>query len=339
MPSWTEIYRLPLLAGLTCLLIGFLLVDVFSRRWTGPPLAESSLPGDVWLTDPPGALTLAETLGDRWVVSADEAKQLIQSGATLLDARGKYRLVSLPGAVSVSWRTFSQTHAPHQGKLLATIPVLTQRLREVGVANNRPVVVVGDPIRGWGEEGRIVWMLRSLGHNQAVMVDGGYRALVDAGFSLKHLPVKLPGNRPAGDFVANPVGDWTADQQHVKALLNAPNTVILDTREPREYAGATPYGEKRGGHLPGAVPLYFKELLGEDGRQLSAEAIATKLAELGVTRETTVITYCTGGVRSAWLTAVLTDLGFRAKNYPGSMWEWSSLPAADYPLVRTNPGW
>ncbi|MGF1499392.1 MAG: sulfurtransferase [Elainellaceae cyanobacterium] len=335
MSSWINANRLPLLlAGLSCLLVSFLLIYTFSNYWLESQTEAAGSraePDDVSSTS-----ALVESLGDRWVVSAEEAKQLIQSGATLLDARGKYRLVSLPGAVSVSWRTFSQPNAPHQGKLLSDIQVLTQRLREVGVFNHRPVVVVGDPIRGWGEEGRIVWMLRSLGHDQAVMVDGGYRALVDAGFSMKHLPIKLPGRRPLGDFTAKPIADWTINQQQVKALLDAPNTVILDSREPREYAGGTPYGEQRGGHLPGAVPLYYKELLGEDGRQLPDEAIATKLTELGITPQTTVVTYCTGGVRSAWLTAVLTNLGFRAKNYPGSMWEWSSQPAADYPLVRAD---
>jgi len=33
------------------------------------------------------------------------------------------------------------------------------------------------------------------------------------------------------------------------------------------------------------------------------------------------------------LVAVLRDLGYTSvRNYAGSMWEWSSLPAAEYPL-------
>ena len=40
-----------------------------------------------------------------------------------------------------------------------------------------------------------------------------------------------------------------------------------------------------------------------------------------------------GGVRSAWLVVVLMDLSFaHARNYAGSMWEWSALPSDQYPL-------
>jgi thiosulfate/3-mercaptopyruvate sulfurtransferase len=111
---------------------------------------------------------------------------------------------------------------------------------------------------------------------------------------------------------------------------------ILDSREPREYQGATPYGESRGGCVPGAIALYYRQLLREDGFLKPEAEIRQILADKGVQGEE-VVAYCTGGVRSAWLVAVLQSLDaprFRGVyNYPGSMWEWSSRPASDCPLV------
>ncbi|NET36364.1 MAG: sulfurtransferase, partial [Cyanothece sp. SIO1E1] len=118
-----------------------------------------------------------------WVVTGGEAKLLIQQGATLLDARGQkwWQRTHFPEAQPVTWQQFSQSTAPNRGKLLADDQVLTQMLQAIGISQHQPVVVFADAAAGWGEAGRIVWMLRTLGHSKAVMVDGGYRVLVKAG--------------------------------------------------------------------------------------------------------------------------------------------------------------
>jgi len=112
-----------------------------------------------------------------------------------------------------------------------------------------------------------------------------------------------------------------------------PAQVIVDTREQREHDGETPYGETRGGHVPGARHIFYKDLVGDDGHVLPADKLKTKLAALGVTADSQVVSYCTGGIRSGFVTAVLNDAGVKARNYAGSMWEWSAAPAEEYPLV------
>ncbi|NES07095.1 MAG: hypothetical protein F6K22_32415 [Okeania sp. SIO2F4] len=125
-------------------------------------------------------------------------------------------------------------------------------------------------------------------------------------------------------------------QNELKANLENNNLVIIDTRELREYAGKTPYGEQRGGHIPGAVHIYFKDWLDNNGMLLSRDKILEMLAKKGITRDKNFVTYCTGGVRSAWSSSVLVDLGFQVKNYSGSMWEWSASDADIYPLNKFN---
>jgi thiosulfate/3-mercaptopyruvate sulfurtransferase len=57
------------------------------------------------------------------------------------------------------------------------------RGKALGVSGDVPVVVVACSVKGWGEDGRIVWTLRTLGHPAAVFVDGapGIKAKNDAG--------------------------------------------------------------------------------------------------------------------------------------------------------------
>ncbi|MFE1744108.1 sulfurtransferase [Coleofasciculus sp. H7-2] len=274
-------------------------------------------------------------LCNRWVVSSEEARQLIEQGATILDVRNQisWLLGHISGAVHVTWQQFSQQQSPHKGKLIDNPEILSEKLRAVGICNNKPVVVVGNPVHNFGEEGRIVWMLRTLGHSQAVFVDGGHSALVNAG-----VPIVWGVTQPnPGDFVMQRTSLWEIQRDELKANLAAkdisPDLIVVDAREAREYAGTPSYGEQRGGHLPGAVHFYFQDLKDAQGNLLPRDQIINKLKRLGIQRHTPIITYCTGGIRSAFLTAVLVDLGFNnVKNYAGSMWEWSASPANNYPL-------
>ena len=84
--------------------------------------------------------------------------------------------------------------------------------------------------------------------------------------------------------------------------------------------------------MPGAKPLYYRELLRPDGTLRPEAEIRTMLKEVGIAKGATIYAYCTGGVRSGWLVTVLRDLGYDARNYAGSMWDWAASPAAEYPL-------
>lgn len=274
-----------------------------------------------------------QALAQQWVVSPAEAKGLIGQGATLLDARTA-RLQQqgmLQGSIAVSWRQFSQTSRSEQGMLLRDQAQLSQALQELGVSPDKPVVVVADPNRGWGEDGRIVWMLRTLGHSQAAMVDGGYEALVAAGMPTERF-VRYKAIRP-GNFVASRTATWEITQSELQQDLGKAETVMIDVREAREFKGATPYGEPRSGHIPGAVHLYYRDLLDENGRILPRQVILAKLQAQGISPNAQIIAYCTAGVRAGWFTTVLTNAGLRAKNYAGSMLEWADSPAETYPLV------
>ncbi|MEM9005013.1 MAG: rhodanese-like domain-containing protein [Cyanobacteria bacterium P01_F01_bin.86] len=273
-------------------------------------------------------------LEQRWVVSATEAAQLIEAGATLLDARGQGLIRKrLQGSVAINWKNFSPQDAATRGRLLDDDTVLTQRLQALGVSHHTPVVVFSNPPGGWGEDGRIVWMLRTLGHQQVVLVDGGFQALVKAGVPLQTGTPKSP---QPGNFIVRRNSTWDIQRDTLKKQLGSPNFVVIDTREPREFSGKTPYGEQRGGHIPGSINLYFKDLLDADGHLLTPQALNAKLQDIGITAATEVVVYCTGGIRSGWLASVLVSQGFSVKNYAGSMWEWSANSATQYPLETLN---
>lgn len=275
----------------------------------------------------------AASVSAPWIIDAEDAAHWIRSeSATVLDTRSVvlYRLGHIEGAVRVNWQQFSEADGADRGKLLPA-DQLQNAIRAVGVSVDRPVVVVGNPPDDWGEDGRVVWMLRYAGHPRVAFVNGGYDALSDT-----DLPTSILGGKSGTSaFELRPNRDLLATAEDVsQAVGEVANAVLIDTREAREFRGKTPYGEARGGHVPGAKHLHYKELLNEDGRLLSRKMIRRKLAARGVTSDDSIIAYCTGGVRSGWMVAALQWAGFPdVRNYAGSMWEWAAGSPSERPLV------
>jgi thiosulfate/3-mercaptopyruvate sulfurtransferase len=265
-----------------------------------------------------------------WIVTPQAAFDLIQQGALVIDARGqdlKKKTGALAGAVALEWQDLAEPNLPTKGRPLP-VEQASKKLQALGISSNRPIVVVADSVKGWGEDGRVTWLLRAWGHTRVVLVDGGLGALEHIG-KLAIQPAVAPGN-----FVASELSQLEIKKEEVKSKLERKDVAFLDVREPREYQGQTPYGEKRGGHLSSAQHLFFKDLLDRNGRLLPRETIEKVLASKGVTRDKEIVSYCTGGIRSGWVTTVLNDMGYKARNYAGSMWEWSAQPAEQYPLQK-----
>jgi rhodanese-related sulfurtransferase len=69
-----------------------------------------------------------DSRNQQWVVSAAQAKQRIEQGATILDARTylEWLVGHVPEAVHVNWKHFSQQQSPDKGKLLENLEILEQ---------------------------------------------------------------------------------------------------------------------------------------------------------------------------------------------------------------------
>lgn len=258
----------------------------------------------------------AQTSAGSIFVTPQQASLALDGGAILLDARSaaEHAAAHPLGSVNSPWQDFSDPES--LGRLLPDIDELTQRIRALGIDNATPVYVVGGWDEAWGEEGRIFWMLDVLGHPEVHIVTGGYEAWVSAG-----LPVA------AGFGVAPRSGDFeaTSPDTGLATIDELDATVILDVRTREEFDGATPYGAERGGHIPGAAHIHWHDVFDPDGNLLNAAELRTLLrADMpGVTA------YCTGGVRSGFIYAILRELGAEApRNYAGSWWEYA---ASDLP--------
>ncbi len=282
-----------------------------------------------------------------FVVAEDAGLYIGHEGVVFIDARpaADYRKGHVPGAVHLAW---SDLRDPDGGLLSGKVDedwdALATQLAARGIGRDDWAIVVGDPLVHWGEEARIAWTLTLLGSPRVSVVDGGWAAWTAAGLPAQKGRIELP---PA-EY------EHAADDRHLarKATVRefserAPQDwryVVVDVRTSDEYRGAPDaptYGAMRRGHVPGAVNLPWQVLLDENGLLRPPDQLERTLIPLGIRPDARVITYCTGGVRSAHTWWVLHSLGYPdVRNYAGSWWEWSvdrKLPLEIGGMRATRP--
>ncbi|MCI0527369.1 MAG: sulfurtransferase [Nitrospira sp.] len=263
---------------------------------------------------------------EKMLISTQELDELLnqQSPVVLLDARPvmSYLFSHLPGAVNVNWKDFSDPALPMKSLLDSDLARLEKKVGALGVSQDRRVVVYADPFESWGDDGRIYWMLCYLGHPMVQILDGGWFKWKREGKQVE----RGPGKAAPAQFTAGVNPDLLMTKDELKKRINpiSTGTTIIDARTPEEYLGQRSSGLPREGHIPGAVNIPWNSFYNADGTVKSPEEIRKTVGGSGVTGDKEVVTYCTGGVRSAWLYFTLRLAGFdKTKNYAGSWMEWS----------------
>jgi thiosulfate/3-mercaptopyruvate sulfurtransferase len=179
------------------------------------------------------------------------------------------------------------------------------------------------------------WLLKAHGHEDVRILMGPRDQWVQAGHEWS-TEVPKPAASALPPLVAN--ADLHASREAVQDALGDPAQILLDVRGTPEYSGAFfwPSGATadagRAGHLPGAVSVPIDLLRTEGGTLKDSEELRRILEQAGVTKDKTVITYCTIGNRAseAWF-ALKYLLDYPdARVYYGSWVEWGK--ATDTPI-------
>lgn len=241
---------------------------------------------------------------------------------------------TVPGSRSVYWKSLLW-HSDRRE--FATGADLAARLLELGAGASSTVVFVGRPTQF---AAYALWVATAQGLGGDLRyLDGGVEAwLADSAPS-----IETPSDvvEPVAPLPVIPAyrDDVLVGRDDVAAALGTATTVV-DLRTAEEFSGSrvspdtepVDHGAERGGHIPGATHLYFRELLDDVGRIRPEPELRSRTADLQDASE--LIFYCRLSHRAAlgWLIFedVLNDP--RARVYDGSWTEWGSLVGA--PIER-----
>ncbi len=256
------------------------------------------------------------------IITADAAGGI--AGAVFLDVRfyldgrsGKdaYETAHIPGAHFADLGDWVSSPPTTKGGRhpFPTAAAFAAGLGSMGVDASTPVVAYDDA--GGLVAGRLVWMLRILGH-EAALLDGGLAAFgtdLETGW-ISPTPVSCT------------VRPWPTEQlvsaDEVQAELNH-GTSVADARAANRYRGETEPVDARAGHIPGASHLPFSGNLDEHGYFRSSADLAARFESLS----TAPIMYCGSGVSACHNLLALERAGIAdARLFVGSWSAWSADP-------------
>lgn len=262
-------------------------------------------------------------------ITPAKLKSLPEKVRVIIDTRSAWKFMAghIPGAINLSsWQDFSKKSHGVAGQIRQDKSFIAQKLSSLGIDHNKTIVIYGDLTDKWRTDGRFFWMFEFYGFKRTALLKGGYQQWQKAGFAI---------DRGFGDdppVTALKVTDISlnrevvADQNWIATRLGSKEIAIIDNREKHEFEGATPYGSSRGGHIPGAIHIDWREFFDAQGMLKPKDKLASLLKSKGIRPDQEIVVYCTGGVRSAMAYFVFRYLGYTVRNYDGSWWDWSHNP-------------
>jgi thiosulfate/3-mercaptopyruvate sulfurtransferase len=239
------------------------------------------------------------------------------------DARNDYLAGHLPGAVHCNWSTDLSAAPPASGHprwMLQGPEEFAVTMGRLGIGND--TMVIGYDAEGGHHAARLWLALRRYGHDKMAVMEGGIQKWTAEGRAIEKGEVTA---KPA-TFVTRPRDGVIATKEEVHSAVKTGDPWLLDVRRDSEFTGEEKRAA-RGGHIPGAVNVLWKDALNDDWTLKDADELEEMYANAGFGAETSAVTYCQAGVRAAFTHLVLTALGHDdVRTYDGSWEEWGNDP-------------
>lgn len=278
-----------------------------------PSAAEAAYPEAMSRTTP----TIAPVLD-----AAPEGAVLLDVRWSLDGSKGRatYLAGHLPGAVYVDLGTELAAPAdPARGRHPLPDPEdFAASMRRAGVDDDSLVVAYDDT--DGSQASRLVWMLRALGV-EAALLNGGLRGVIG-------MELSVVDERPEpGSFSARA---WGVEVTATPDEVASGHYLVIDARAPERYRGESEPIDPRAGHVPGALNVPFSGNVDADGRFLGAEDLLARFTDAGIDPEDEVIVYCGSGVTATHDLLALERAGLvGARLLPGSWSQWSADPTRE----------
>jgi thiosulfate/3-mercaptopyruvate sulfurtransferase len=236
-------------------------------------------------------------------------------------------------------RTFEEAHIPGadsldlQGEfsdattrlrfMMAPTAQLKAAFARHGLGRGTRVVLYSIGTMMWAT--RFWWMLKSLGFDDAAVLDGGFDAWKAEGRPTESGPAR---GYPPGDFRAAPRPGFFVDRHHVLTATQAADSVIVNALGPQFHQGLDPSRYGRPGRIPGSVNVPAATLVDAKKKFIALADAQASFDARGVGKDKRVICYCGGGISATIDLFLLHQLGYENLTlYDGSMGEWAKDPS------------
>jgi len=175
----------------------------------------------------------------------------------------------IPGAIFFDIKKDFTDHTSPYPNMLPSEEQFQEGCRALGIDKESFVVVYDN--MGIYSSPRAWWMLKSMGIDQAYVLDGGLPAWVAAGCEVAK---KVVSTTAKSNFVAELKAGAFYGYDEVLETIARADKLVIDARSAGRFSGAEPDPRKniQSGNIPNSVNLPFSEVL-NDGRMKTKEEL------------------------------------------------------------------
>ena len=196
------------------------------------------------------------------------------------------------------------------------------KARDLGINSDSCIIVYDE--YGMYSAPRVWWLFKTMGFDNIAVLDGGFPAWKEAGYSIEKKQVH---HFDKGNFTVNYNPNLLINSDTLLNLLNKTDKQIVDARSAgRFYSTAPePRAEIRSGHIPNSKNLPYSTLV-SGGKLKSKKALEILFKEVNPNNNEMIFS-CGSGITACVLALGATIAGFDdLAIYDGSWTEWGSLP-------------
>ncbi len=227
----------------------------------------------------------------------------------------------IPGARYVS---MDSVLADKPGPIVGRHPLpspeaFAKSLATLGISSQSSVVAYD--AAGGRFAGRLVWMLRIIGQD-AALLNGGLQAWTDQRPDTPLETTPATWSECQRDVIQWPANEIVTADQVAHEL--ASGTLVVDARAPERYRGDVEPIDRKAGHIPGAKNLFLGGNYQDGGNYFKgSQELKNRFEQAGFDAQT--ICYCGSGVTACNNVLAAEAAGFpRPRVFVGSWSGWSS---------------
>jgi thiosulfate/3-mercaptopyruvate sulfurtransferase len=200
------------------------------------------------------------------------------------------------------------------------------RIGNLGISDSSKVVVYDD--NAAKDAARIWWILQYWGVEDARLLNGGWETWKAKGYATTNDVV----GASSAEFKAVSRPKRLTAKTQLLSLLKRNGIQIVDTRSEDEFCGIEKRDNKRGGAIPGAKHLEWKNVIDQETHRLkSPNELRRLFEEAGIDLQRPAATHCQSGGRASVMAFAMELMGANdTRNYYRGWSEWGN--SADTPV-------
>jgi thiosulfate/3-mercaptopyruvate sulfurtransferase len=205
---------------------------------------------------------------------------------------------------------------------LPEISKFAKTLTELGITKNKHIVIYDDN-SGANAGARFWWMLKSIGHPNVQVLNGGLNHAKKKHFPLSSKKEEFKSTSEEYNFIG-----WELpiiDINEMERIFQNPDYLVVDVRDKERYNGIFEPIDLIAGHIPGAINIPFTENLDQEGLFIKPSELKNKYeAAFNNIQNKNIIVHCGSGVTACHTLLAIAYAGMKIPRlYVGSWSEWS----------------